>query len=114
MRENMYYAPEQYGLTIVGTLDFSDGFYCFDYTVVWQDSTTHRLYMADDSGCSCPSPFEDTAVNDLTEITTPQVLIAHLNKRLAEASHPSCDMGEIGALIQKARDVGNFRIESAA
>lgn len=70
--------------------------------------------MADDAGCSCPSPFEDTAIGDLTEITTPQVLITHLNQRFAAASRPSCDLGDVAALIQKARDIGNFTIERAA
>ncbi|TDP29803.1 DUF7574 domain-containing protein [Nocardia ignorata] len=114
MRANIYFSPEKSGLSIVGELDFSDGNYCFNYTVVWQNNTTHRLYMADDAGCSCPSPFEDTAIGDLTEITTPQVLITHLNKRFAAASNPSCDLGDIGALIQKARDIGNFTIDRAA
>lgn len=55
---NIYYHPEKLGLTEVAEIDWSSGSYEFDYRVVWKDANG-ILYTARDSGCSCPSPFED-------------------------------------------------------
>ncbi len=38
--------------------DYSDGSYQFDTRVVWKHSSG-AFYTARDSGCSCPTPFED-------------------------------------------------------
>jgi hypothetical protein len=70
---NIYYSPENYGLEIVATLNGDLG-YEFDMLVVWKTKTGRKkLYWAQDSGCSCPSPFEDypniDALNVLTRKT---------------------------------------------
>jgi hypothetical protein len=63
----IYYSPENYGLEIVGEIEWSDASYQFDLTVVWRRKLDGQLFYADDSGCSCPSPFEDfKGVNHLT------------------------------------------------
>ena len=51
---NIYYSPGKFGLTQVGMIDWSDGIYRFDYTVIWKDVAGNFFY-GDDSGCSCPS-----------------------------------------------------------
>lgn len=81
---NVYYNPEKFGLTTVGELDYSSGSYEFDYTAVWVDDQKN-LYYADDSGCSCPSPFEGLGLNDLTKANTVQELQGHLRARLENA-----------------------------
>ncbi len=55
---NPFYYPEKLDLTQVAMIDFSDGNYQFDYRVVWRHKSG-KLYTARDSGCSCPSPFEN-------------------------------------------------------
>lgn len=60
---NMYYDPEKFGLTIVGEIDRADS-YEFDKFVVWRKADGSTWYCTD-SGCSCPSPFEDEGINDL-------------------------------------------------
>lgn len=66
---NPYYSPEKLGLEIVGELNFSDEAYEFDFRVAWKDSKG-KVFTARDSGCSCPSPFEDyTSVSDLERVT---------------------------------------------
>ena len=55
--DNPYYNPEKRGLTIVAEGDDPDASYSFDMFVVWTDGES--LFYAQDSGCSCPSPFED-------------------------------------------------------
>jgi hypothetical protein len=56
---NVYYSPEKWGFEVVAEVEYSDGDYQFDTRVVWRDRTTGTLYTARDSGCSCPTPFED-------------------------------------------------------
>lgn len=62
---NIYYHPEKYGLTTVGQIEWCDDPYQFDLTVVWKDNAG-QIYWASDSGCSCPSPFEDHDRSTLT------------------------------------------------
>lgn len=58
--QTVYNSPEEYGLEIFGAFDNRDDlFYEFDETVVFRDTETGQFYVAQDSGCSCPSPFED-------------------------------------------------------
>lgn len=63
---NVYYDPEDFGLKIVASADWSDGCYQFDYFVVWADAE-NNLFYGEDSGCSCPSPFEN--FNGLQSLT---------------------------------------------
>lgn len=79
---SIYYNPEKFGLKILGDIDWSSGYYEFDQTVVWQDEQGQMFY-AEDSGCSCPSPFEGVGLDDLTACSFPE-LQAHLEKRLEE------------------------------
>ena len=55
---DVYYQPEEFGLTPIAEVECSDGMWQFDLIVGWKhkDGT---VYIAQDSGCSCPSPFED-------------------------------------------------------
>lgn len=70
MYTDVYSKPENYGLEIVGSIDWLMEAYGFDMTVVWRDKETQQLYYLDDSGCSCPSPYEDVDSKEmLTEVT---------------------------------------------
>mgnify|MGYP000313948108 CR=1 FL=1 len=55
---NLYYSPEDFGLQLVKELSESNMSYSFNLICVWQH-LDGNLYWAHDSGCSCPSPFED-------------------------------------------------------
>jgi len=64
-----YYQPESFGLTMVHEIDGPDACYSFDMFVLWRHADG-RLFYATDSGCSCPSPFEDfTSLADLSPLT---------------------------------------------
>lgn len=65
---DVYYSPEKFNLEKVVEGDRSDGCYQFDLLVVWRDTKTGELYYGTDSGCSCPSPFEDQGLLDLALI----------------------------------------------
>jgi hypothetical protein len=56
---NPYYNPEKFGLEIVAQVDYCSGSYEFDQRIIWKHKETGKLYTARDSGCSCPTPFED-------------------------------------------------------
>jgi hypothetical protein len=56
--DEVYYSPEKYNLVIVGTLDEENLSYEFNMLCVWHHTPTGRVYYGQDSGCSCPSPFE--------------------------------------------------------
>lgn len=54
-----YYNPEDFGLETIGEIEWSQEAYQFDLTAIWWNPAVGRFVMASDSGCSCPSPFED-------------------------------------------------------
>lgn len=68
-RPDVYYNPEEFDLEIIGSLDDPEASYSFDLLVVWKHEDG-RVFWASDSGCSCPSPFEDyTSLESLSEVT---------------------------------------------
>lgn len=89
---NIYYSPEKYGLEIVGQVDWTDEAYQFDMTVVWRRVADGQLLYADDSGCSCPSPFEDHGVTDLVEASMFEVS-THLIETAKQRANRFVDYG---------------------
>lgn len=79
---NVYYSPEKHGVTAVGEIEWSEPNYSFDLTVLWkaEDGT---LYWGDDSGCSCPSPFEDISTLAKLSTGTKFDFIKHVNDLLS-------------------------------
>lgn len=65
---DIYYNPEKFGLEKVGEFDWSEPDYSFDICVVWK-AKRGQYWIGNDSGCSCPSPFED--VKDINELDGP-------------------------------------------
>lgn len=80
---NVYYSPEKFGLTQVECIDFSDGCYQFDYLVVWKDAEG-RLFYAEDSGCSCPSPFETMGMPELTRVQDAMEIVSRMEQKLKD------------------------------
>ena len=77
--ENVYNTPEKYGLVIVAEAA-KEPCYDFDMVVVFRHEDTGHLYWAADSGCSCPSPFEDYhSLDSLTRLTSIDQLISPLD-----------------------------------
>ena len=64
---NIYSHPEKHGLKIFETLEENLS-YEFNMLVVWKNEKG-EFFWAQDSGCSCPSPFEDyNSVADLYKV----------------------------------------------
>lgn len=55
---NVYYNPSQFGLTLLECLDEPGLSYEYHTLIVLQHNKTGRVFYAEDSGCSCPTPFE--------------------------------------------------------
>ena len=68
MWDNPYYNPEKLGLRILESVD-EGGDWEFDLFVIWEDTDPKRefgmAYWGEDSGCSCPTPFESVRREDL-------------------------------------------------
>lgn len=65
LKNNIYLSPENFGLEVVGAVDMAEPNYSFDMLVVWKDERG-QFWTGRDSGCSCPTPFEEyNDVNDL-------------------------------------------------
>lgn len=69
MSYDLYTSPERFDLEIVSVLSDDNLSYEYDMLVVWTDRDG-RVFYGTDSGCSCPSPFEDYRdLSDATEVT---------------------------------------------
>lgn len=60
---NPHSNPQRYGLELVDDIEWENQSYQFDMTAVWKDKEG-RLWSADSSGCSCPTPFEEVTELD--------------------------------------------------
>ena len=66
---NIYYNPENSGMTIFDSIDTA-GSYEFDIFLILKKLDDNSLYYTYDSGCSCPTPFEDVCeVDEITHAT---------------------------------------------
>lgn len=101
-KPDVYYQPEKFGLTLIDKLDYSSGNYVFDFRVVWKHKSG-KFYTARDSGCSCPSPFENyTDLKDLDELS-----ISALEKEIREElskSHECVSRQEASDFLNKVKD----------
>jgi hypothetical protein len=65
---NPYYdtnnKPNEVGLVKLGELDEADLSYEYNTLLVVKHEPTGRIFYATDSGCSCPTPFEDYHFSD--------------------------------------------------
>lgn len=68
---DVYNSPEKHGLEIIDSMSLTNESYSFDIFAVWYHEGTDRWFYGRDSGCSCPSPFENfTDISSLEEFHT--------------------------------------------
>lgn len=79
---NVYYNPASSALETVGEVEWSSEPYEFNLTVILRQEDD--FYWADDSGCSCPTPFENHRFPDHYEKGTKFHAAAMLQDKLAE------------------------------
>lgn len=99
MYENVYYSPEKFGLTLIAEHDLAEAFYSYDMLAVWQD--VNGYYLATDSGCSCPTPFEDyKSVAMLTGPLTKLQAIEESQNLKATNYDPIYDLADFAKFIE--------------
>lgn len=99
---DVYYQPEKLGLKPVAEIDYSSRSYEFDLRVVWLHELTQKLYTARDSGCSCPSPFEDyTCIDSLKEVNLVE-LETEAQEELRQST-PNVSMSDVSEFLDKVR-----------
>ena len=107
---NPLYHPENFDppLRVVAELDAYEPDYSFDIFLVVQEIDTGKVYVADDSGCSCPTPFEDhNTLGDFTEVRSWEDVKREYNARFPggyrqAASVQSIRNAVVGALRRAA------------
>lgn len=105
-----YHNPENYGLEIIGTIDWADT-YEFDMICVWKRLEDGALLWAQDAGCSCPTPFEGFAVGDeikpIEDLATfHAMLLAKNEAAMARKWGPSDDSAAITDLVTRLHGLG--------
>lgn len=74
--KNIYYNPEKFGLESFGEVDIYERNWDFHIFAVWKVKETGEFAWAYDSGCSCPSPFESLARDNLEYGNSMEVMAA--------------------------------------
>jgi hypothetical protein len=99
---NPYYSPEKCGLKLVGSLEDPNADYSFSTVVLFKKNEDDSFWIVADSGCSCPSPFEDiTSLSDMQRVHTweeAEKFIASWGTRY--------DQADVHALKNEAREMG--------
>lgn len=82
-----YEDHETLGLKFVDEFDFREPDYSFDLYRVMFDVNRKMYRVGEDSGCSCPSPFEDfNSDADWGEPLTAKAVVAAVRAKDVEAS----------------------------
>ena len=105
---SVYYSPEDLGLESIASLDLDNEPYQFDIVAVWRHTETGRVYWATDSGCSCPSPFENfNKLEDFEELVRANYneLLCIVENALRPTSYGQCDVAEARSFLRAVNDV---------
>lgn len=72
----MSYPDDDPNIEFLSEFDYGSQNYCFDLIRLVRDTRDGKVYIAQDSGCSCPIPFEDHAFpTDYTEVRSYQEIV---------------------------------------
>jgi hypothetical protein len=99
---SLYYEPEKAGLETVGEIDTA-GSYEFNTAWVSREKSTGKVYVAFDSGCSCPTPFEDHSFPDsFTHVESAASLRAELESWSDKQYSQKASHEDISRLVRQA------------
>ena len=104
---DVYYSPDEFGLETIGEIQWGEQSYDFDLTVLWKRKSDGDFFMAEDSGCSCPSPFDGiNSIDKLTQVTLDGLKTA-LEGRNGSGGRYSPDQSvDIAELLERAHAAG--------
>lgn len=103
---NPLYNPSACGLELIDSIDHA-GSYEFSIDALFKDIETSVLYYGRDSGCSCPTPFENTYSLSCMEKVATKSALANLLSQVR--SHYKSEYSysteiELKQFVQKAKD----------
>lgn len=104
---NVYYDPQKFGLRILCNLDGECDEYEYNTFLVFVHEESERVYWAQDSGCSCPTPFEDCFFNSPDDTNMDEVTHGSWDSfYIAIKSFPASDHGwmDVVFMLKKAMD----------
>lgn len=95
-------------LDFIADIDLAEPDYSFDLLRIYVRKHDGMLLWATDSGCSCPSPFEDVRVGDLRESTSATLLDTFMGEwEQGYSGHSEAEVRkEIGDAIREAKTRG--------
>lgn len=64
---NPFYSPEKLNLTL---FSFDEPGLCYEYNTLCFWEYNGQIYTAEDSGCSCPTPFENYSGENTERVLT--------------------------------------------
>lgn len=105
---NIYYTPEAFGLERVAEIEYSDRNYVFDTRMVWRQTATGRLLTARDSGCSCPSPFENHNLTTLESANLAALEAEFESERKRDSDWQRFDVDDARRELAKVRTILEF------
>lgn len=102
--DDVYYNPEKFGLQLVGDIEWDDYSYEFDMTIVLVNDAG-EYFMASDSGCSCPAPFEDfTSVESLEGPFDKQAVAFRLREGIGNHGRSEAELRkEVSKILRKMK-----------
>lgn len=100
---NIYYDPKEAKLEILGQLDESDLYYEYNTFVVWRDTVSNKLFYAHDSGCSCPTPFEEYHFRNESDHNLDEVCKSNLHNFENSVKEFPATVDEKTELLKKVR-----------
>jgi len=102
---NPSYEPAACGLDIIDQLDEDGLCYEFNTIMAWRDTETGKVYVAQDSGCSCPTPFEGfKKLSELTLIVNTldaQAFVRAANPERYNSPEPTFAMRDVMRFLSK-------------
>src|SRR5690606_29635696 len=95
--KNIAYNAEDYGLEFLGSADLEDEPYQFYLVGVWYGP--EGFYLSTDSGCSCPSPWENhMSIDDLTGPMSAEDAVQEIKSLADDVSYGTPDWDGISDL----------------
>lgn len=103
--KNIYSEPKDFGFEMFDEINDDHASYSFDDFVIFKRILDGALFYAQDSGCSCPCPFENTTVGDLIAINDlKQLEIAIDEYRGDDPEYQRCTADRKQEVLRKVKD----------
>lgn len=105
--EDYVEAVKNHPWSVVAHIEWENRMCSYCETRVYQDNRTGLLYLAFDTGCSCPTPFEGHTVADLTPLRSIADWYRHaLDHRIVRnALGIGTDLAEYQAMTTRVREL---------